>query len=416
MDRDRQDPSAPFVRLGELARSVASGEVSNAVDALGERRVAEAFDAARKRPARGRLVGLATAFAMMAAAVVVSSLRLSRTAVSWTVDGSSSHDTSYISPQHEKEAVVLFSEGSEFDVQPGSRLRIAEAGRKTVKAVLEAGASRVRISGQSSIGWKIDVGPFSVSPTRVASLMVEWLADELMRVSVFEGATSVEGTPSPLMLHAGQRVSANARDGTVEVGPLTIALDVSPRTSAELANGPPDRPLPSDPATTVAPALPAPSSAKRAGWPDAVARGDYASVLLEAERRGIGSVLAEGSLADLVALADAARLSGRVDLAKRGLLAQRSRFSQTSAAKDAAFLLGRMADDHEHAPSTATPWYDTYLSEAPSGHFAAEAFGRKMVAVSRQSGPAAAKDIAGEYLRRFPAGPHAGLARELLSE
>lgn len=416
MDPDRQDPSAPFARLGELARSIASGDVSNAVDALGERRVGETFEAARKRPARGRLVGMATAFAMMAAAVVVSSLPLSRTTVSWTVDGSSSHDTSYVSPQREREAVVRFSEGSEFGVQPGSRLRIAEVGRETVKAVLEAGASRVRISGQSSIGWKIDVGPFSVSPTRVASLMVEWLADELMRVSVFEGATSVEGTPSPLMLHAGQRISANARDGTVEVGPLAIALDVSPRTSAELASGPPDRPLPGDPATAPAPALPAPSGAKRAGWPDAVARGDYASVMLEAERRGIGSVLAEGSLADLVALADAARLSGRIDLAKRGLLAQRSRFSQASAAKDAAFLLGRMADDHEHSPSTATPWYDTYLSEAPSGHFAAEAFGRKMVAVSRQTGRASAKDIAAEYLRRFPAGPHAGLARELLSE
>jgi len=62
------------------------------------------------------------------------------------------------------------------------------------------------------------------------------------------------------------------------------------------------------------------------------------------------------------------------------------------------------------------PWYDTYLAEAPRGHFAAEAFGRKMVAISKQSGRSAARETAAEYLKRFPAGPHASVARELLGE
>ena len=46
----------------------------------------------------------------------------------------------------------------------------------------------------------------------------------------------------------------------------------------------------------------------------------------------------------------------------------------------------------------------------------AEAFGRRMVDLSRQSGRSAAKETAAEYLRRFPAGPHAALARELVNE
>ena len=59
----------------------------------------------------------------------------------------------------------------------------------------------------------------------MATLMVEWLADELLRVKIFEGEASVDGTPSPLFLHAGQQVSANARDGTIEVRPLIAAAE-----------------------------------------------------------------------------------------------------------------------------------------------------------------------------------------------
>ena len=78
--------------------------------------------------------------------------------------------------------------------------------------------------------------------------------------------------------------------------------------------------------------------------------------------------------------------------------------------------IGRIADDHEHALASAISWYETYLSEAPHGHFATEAFGRRMVAISRQSGRAAARETAVEYLKRFPGGPHAAVARDLVSE
>jgi hypothetical protein len=163
-------------------------------------------------------------------------------------------------------------------------------------------------------------------------------------------------------------------------------------------------------------ALPSAERAKRPTWSDSVAAGDYAGVLRDAERRGIAQVLSDASLADLVAVADAARLSGRVELGKRALLAERSRFAKSSAARDAAFFLGRLADDQERAPASAIGWYETYLSEAPRGHFAAEAFGRKMVAISRLSGRAAARPLAAEYLGRFPVGPHAAVARDLAED
>jgi hypothetical protein len=225
-----------------------------------------------------------------------------------------------------------------------------------------------------------------------------------LRVSIFEGETSVYGTASPLHLHAGQQVSANARDGTVEVGPLAPLAALSAAPVEAHADASP-APLSSDePTVVLAPALPSAGTSRRASWADAVAAGDYAVVLRD------------GSLADLVALADAARLSGRVELGKRALGAERSRFARTTAAKDAAFYLGRIADDHEHAWGTAITWYETYLAEAPHGHFAMEASGRKMVAISRLSGRAAAREAAVEYLKRFPEGSHAARARELVND
>jgi TolA-binding protein len=408
----------PFARLGELVRSFGTGEVSKAIDSLGEQRAVQNFERVRGGSARGKLARLGVVVAMMATAVILSSMQLvSKTALSWTVEGSSSQDLKYISPARDREAMVRFSEGSELRVRPGSRLRIADAGRKTVKAVLETGASRVSIAGRSTTAWKIEAGPFSISPSAVASLMVEWLADELLRVSVFEGETSVEGTPSPLVLHAGQRVSANATTRTVEVGPLALAPIPDASASSEARIGMPDEAPAREPGPAQAPpvALPAPGS-KRIVWSDAVAQGDFSGVLLDAERRGISIVLTDAPLSDLVALADAARLTGKSELARRALLAQRARFPRSSSAKDAAFFLGRITDDYERAPGSAIPWYDAYLSEAPSGHFAAEAFGRKMMAITKQSGRAAAKESAAEYLKRFPTGPHAQVARELLGE
>src|SRR5260221_7929800 len=215
MESDNREAPSPFARLGELARSFGTGQVSKSIDALGERRAVETFARARSAPFRSRWAAFGVAIAMMASAVVISSLQLSKAPLSWTVDGSAPTDSHYVSPPTGKEARVRFSDGSEFGVQPAGRLRIAEVGQKTVKAVLETGAARVQTSGHS-LEWKIDAGPFSVSPHAMATLMVEWLADELLRVKIFEGEASVEGTPSPLFLHAGQQVSANARDGTVE--------------------------------------------------------------------------------------------------------------------------------------------------------------------------------------------------------
>jgi TolA-binding protein len=136
-------------------------------------------------------------------------------------------------------------------------------------------------------------------------------------------------------------------------------------------------------------------------------------VLDAAGARGIDQTLSHGSFADLVALSDSARYAGDRALARRGLLAERSRFGASAEARAAAFVLGRMADD-QGSSTEALKWYETYLSEAPKGSFAAEAMGRKLVVLVRSGDRTASRTTAETYLKRFPHGAHAAYARESL--
>src|SRR5258708_17283601 len=75
-------------------------------------------------------------------------------------------------------------------------------------------------------------------------------------------------------------------------------------------------------------------------WASLVVQGRHARVLDEADAPGIDGVIATATEADLNAVADAARYAGRRDLARRALLALRSRFGSTPRAASPAFLLG----------------------------------------------------------------------------
>ncbi|HEY3233142.1 MAG TPA: hypothetical protein VGJ84_00405, partial [Polyangiaceae bacterium] len=84
----------------------------------------------------------------------------------------------------------------------------------------------------------------------------------------------------------------------------------------------------------------------------------------------------------------------------------------SAGAADAAFVLGRMDDDAGNAV-TALVWYERYLAEAPSGHFVAEAYGRRMLALRKTGNRSESRVAAQEYLSRFPNGPYGSVAQEL---
>jgi TolA-binding protein len=143
-----------------------------------------------------------------------------------------------------------------------------------------------------------------------------------------------------------------------------------------------------------------------------LAAGDFADIVEEAVH-DLPRALRSASSDDLAALADAARYRRRDDLARQALEAQRHRFHGSSRAADAAFFLGRLDENDGAGLIHALRWYDRYLDEAPTGAYAAEALGRKMVAMRDLYGVGTARGVADEYVRRFPHGSYAGAARAL---
>jgi hypothetical protein len=257
------------------------------------------------------------------------------------------------------------------------------------------------------------------------AFLVTWDARQSeLRVAMREGSVVVlgPGAEAGIGLRAGQTLEAGD-DGAIQVAAADTSADGTDRAQAA---APAADPGASAPAAAEQGALaPEPVAAERVGsgpgeppaasrpWPARVAAGDYDGVLADADRSGVESVLATASASDLSAFADAARYRGRSGLATRALQSLRDRFAGSAAAANAAFLLGRMADD-AGSSSSALRWYDAHLAEG--GAFAAEALGRKILVVRRTSGDAAAAVVARTYLSRYPAGAHAAIARTLADE
>ncbi len=143
-------------------------------------------------------------------------------------------------------------------------------------------------------------------------------------------------------------------------------------------------------------------------------RGEAAKVIERVERMGVDGCLRSCSASDLEAFADAARYTGRNDLAARVLPAQRQRFPGTDLAATAAFLLGRSAEGGD-SDAEAARWYSTYLRERPGGALSGEALGRSMQIAQRGGDGARARSLAEQYLRAAPTGGYAPQARQILS-
>ncbi|HYQ18069.1 MAG TPA: hypothetical protein VEQ58_19985, partial [Polyangiaceae bacterium] len=229
------------------------------------------------------------------------------------------------------------------------------------------------------------------------------------------GAVIVTGplAQGGIPLKAGQHMFVADGRLTVEGGEPLGASPPAQAASAEATpeSVPPHEAVEDAPQPAVPSATARPSSDARA-WTRQVAEGHFGAVLEQAEQRGLSRTLSSGSLDELAALADAARYAGRSELAKSVLLAERQRFPGSGAAHDAAFFLGRIAEDN----GGGVEWYERYVSESPRGAYASQAFGRKMMMLYKQRGAVAAQPAAADYLSRYPNGPYAAAARKLTQE
>jgi ferric-dicitrate binding protein FerR (iron transport regulator) len=413
--------------LGRMARTQLTGNLSPQDEAEARRRF-RATVAREPRQARKTKVWVAAgAVAATIAAVAFGRSFLRPPVLTFDVDVPIVAEQDYLFvPSTAPSGHVSFSDGSRLTLSPGGRGRIVALHADGAEIGLEDGRASLEVVHRTGTHWTVAAGPFAILVTGTA-FDVRWSgADEMFEVDLKSGSVKIRGplAAAGIELSAGQRLIADLRAAQLRIEriePLSsdeTSSSAAPSKSNEpvIANRMP-RILPGSRDSETSARSRAPKrevvDEAKPSWTQRVAAGDFRGVLAEAEQRGLDATLAQGALPDLVALADAARYAGRVDVAHRALSTQRERFAGSNAARTAAFLLGRLADTSEKQPAGAIGWYDRYLAEAPSGEFASEALGRKLVAQQRVSGPASARPTAQEYLRRFPQGPYAAKAREL---
>jgi FecR-like protein len=385
--------------LGAVAR-VRDGEVSVDTDAAGRDRLVHAVVSGARPRRQVRRFALLAAAAVVLAVVVV--LAWPAGALRYEVRGAALAEGGYV--RADDGASLAFSDGTEVTLEARSVARVVEVTSDGARLLLEDGRARLSVTPRSGARWSVSAGPFEVLVTGTR-FDLEWShSEQRLRLDLVEGTVHVRGPllDGGIALAAGQRLVAD--HAGVHIGLLSdpiAALDIPSAAASDTPGAVPEAPV--EAPSTAAPVAPAKSWSKR------IAEGDIDGVLAEAEARGLEAVIAGGTLDELVALADAARYRGRASLARRALEAVRERHPTSGAAHTAAFLLGRLA---EGGGGGALRWYDQYLAESPNGTFAAEAFGRKLV-ILRGSDPARARTLAAEYLKRWPNGAHAALARDL---
>lgn len=463
-------PDAPFEALGRLARTGIQFDHAG----TGERRARERFllRVFRPRFLVGRLVaGSLIAAAGVASLVLVLSLPGGRrepgrdhAAVGQRPADRNAPATALpavkppvTAPLLWGGSVVRFAGGTELRLLPDGRGRIAESSADRARVVLEEGSLYAHVVHRPATLWLVEAGPFLVRVTGT-KFKVGWEPGRGdFEIAMVEGSVTVEGPKFSQHLAAGQTLLANSSTGIVRLGPNdpadTRLRDLArPGTAARVLGAHDNHARASEAAgaatsdatsegssaspSAARPAAPAParpsSRGRAAGrlaasefaglrgessWSRRLSMGGFRDVLAEAKLMGIDTVLARRGLDDLAALATAARLSGENDIARRALSAQRSRFPGTAAAAEAAFLLGRLAEDVDRNTAAAAAWYDRCLEEAPVGDLAAEALGRQlgvMVTLPGSRPRTVVRQAARRYLDRFPDGPHAARARALL--
>jgi hypothetical protein len=324
--------------------------------------------------------------------------------------------------------VIRFGDGSVLDLERDGRGRLAEVTTRGARVVLEEGSLAVRVTPRPDARWLVQAGPCAVKVTGTA-FHVDWRSGaRTFEIAMSEGHVTVTGPLFEQTLAAGQRLVATVEGGIVSLGPAASAGPAPTPTG-----NPPGAADPGTPRKAVAVAEAQPLAPARLGtgsparrrvvaiaetrppavdWSRRVAHGEFGSVVADAEQEGIEAALRR-TLPEIEALATAARLARRDAVAGQVLRGMRARFPGSEAAHQAAFHLGRLAEDDGHDPRSAVGWYDRYLAESPAGGLLGEALGRRMMALDRlRDGEAAA--AARQYLARLPDGPHAASARRIL--
>jgi TolA-binding protein len=415
--RESQSDEHALKAFAELAQSVASAPTDPELDRAGRARLLFNVRRELERPSRRVVLPFALA-AALTVALAAGAYRLWPKPIAYEVRGAEL-DGPYVSAS-KTPVRVEFTDGSVVRADPGSRLRVDDPKSDGARVLVERGRAAVNVTHRAGSSWAFLGGPFEVRVTGTR-FELEWdPQSEVLELDMRDGSVEVHGPlGGAVTVRGGQHFRAelasrrmtviDAGDGLVPSEPSS-AIAPAPQADAPAATG------------ELGPAESNREHAKSVGsasardsWPKLVASGQFDLVVEQANARGLDTCLKTCGAGDLRALADAARYTSRGGVAERALTTLRQRFAGSAESRAASFLLGRLAETRGSSQA-AQGWYETYLGEAPSGSFAAEALAGKMRTIQATRGRAAAEPVAREYLSRYPEGVHAKPARRILGE
>ena len=133
-----------------------------------------------------------------------------------------------------------------------------------------------------------------------------------------------------------------------------------------------------------------------------------------AKAAGLNSVLAEANADGLLALGEAAQFARQPAVAERAFASLRSRFPASSQAGTATFHLARLFAKRGDS-RRALSMLGTYRTRHPNGALDREVRGLQLELLHRARDGRRVK-LAKQYLKRHPGGPHAGLAKKIITD
>ncbi|HEX2870425.1 MAG TPA: FecR domain-containing protein [Polyangiaceae bacterium] len=356
---------------------------------------------AEMRPASsgmGRVVAIAGVVALAAAGILALGFKAD-SQLSYELRGG--HAQGGVIEAERGEATVALSDGSSILAENRTKFSVDVVGRNAALTRLVAGKLHVRVVHNDDTSYRFIAGPYEV---RVVG-------------TEFDLAWEPNGAGLSLAMSKGEvrLVEPGGKLRTLKSGE---ALRLPGLAQAVAQNSVPAAAQPA--AAAAAPVEVEAATAPRAheapsapSWDALVAKGQFADVVREAETLGLDSVTDRRGPSDLKALGQAARYVGKRALSLRAFTALRERNRGTDYARQAAFFLARLQEEQGNQ-AEALRWLGTYVTEAPKGVYAAEAYGRRLSLTERLRGPAAAVPLAREYLERFPQGAYAQSARALV--
>lgn len=400
---DESDPHAAR-RVGAVIRSL-SEQHAERVEARDKARAWEHIESsippatagASPKVGSGRLVAIAAAVAVAAGTFLMLGFRAD-SQLTYELRGGSAQGG--LIEARRGEATVSLSDGSSILAENQTKFSVDVVGRNAALTRLVSGKLHVKVEHNEDTSYRFLAGPYEV---RVVGTEFDLAWDPAgggLTLAMSKGEVRLSEPGGKLRtLRAGQALSLPG---------LAPKVDGSARRA---------------PAPAAAPSTPEPEAAPRATqretnpatWDALVAKGQFAEVVREAETLGVDTVAATRGASDLKALGQAARYVGKRPLALRAFTALRERYRGTDSARHAAFFLARLQEEQGNQ-SEALRWLNTYVAEAPSGVYAAEAYGRRLSLTQRLAGHAASVALAREYLERFPEGAYAHSARGIVQQ